>query len=90
MDYVVSFFHEKMPKVKVRMPEGTYILWLDFSGYGLSDEDLEQKFKDQHMVMSFGRGFDVENGGQWLRMCLPSAHSVIKEACRRIYEAFEG
>ena len=90
LDYVVSFFHEKMPKVKVRMPEGTYILWLDFSGYGLSDEDLEQKFKDQHMVMSFGRGFDVENGGQWLRMCLPSAHSVIREACSRILKAFEG
>lgn len=30
-----------MPKLKVRKPEGTYLLWVDFSALGLSDEELE-------------------------------------------------
>lgn len=36
-----SFLAENMPKVKLIEPEGTYLLWLDFSAYGLSDEELD-------------------------------------------------
>ena len=30
MDYVINFIKEKIPEVKVRKPEGTYLMWLDF------------------------------------------------------------
>lgn len=36
-----AFLTENMPKVKLIEPEGTYLLWLDFSAYGLSDEELD-------------------------------------------------
>ena len=87
--YFIGFIQEKMPRVKVRMPEGSYITWLDFTGYGLTDDELADKFKEQHMVVSFGKGFDPSDGKQWIRMCLPSAKSVIMEACERMYRAFE-
>ena len=40
MEWVVNFLAEKMPKVKVSIPEGTYVMWMDFSGYGI----LQKKF----------------------------------------------
>ena len=36
-----AFLAENMPKVKLIEPEGTYLLWLDFSAYGLSDKELD-------------------------------------------------
>ena len=36
MEWVQQFIAERMPKVKVRIPEGTYLMWMDFSGYGIS------------------------------------------------------
>ena len=90
LEYFIGFIHEKMPTVKVRMPEGSYITWLDFTGYGLTDEELREKFKAQRLAVSYGQNFDPGDGKQWIRMCLPSAKSVITEACERLYQAFEG
>lgn len=85
----VSFFREKMPRVRVRMPEASYILWLDFSAYGLSYEQLEERFVGQKLLVSYGKEFDVHDGRQWIRLCLPSAKSVVFDACERMYKAFE-
>ncbi len=85
---VIGFFREKMPRVKVRMPEASYILWLDFSAYGLTYEQLEQRFVGQKLLVSYGNEFDVHDGRQWIRLCLPSAKSVLAEACERMYKAF--
>jgi len=40
INFVDTFLKEKLPKVKLIKPEGTYLLWLDFRALGLSDEDL--------------------------------------------------
>ncbi len=37
---VTEFLAEHFPKVTVRKPEGTYVLWADFTGLGLSREEL--------------------------------------------------
>lgn len=40
INFVDTFLKEKLPKVQLIKPEGTYLLWLDFRALGLSDEDL--------------------------------------------------
>lgn len=40
MDYVIEFAKEKIPELKIRKPEGTYLMWLDFSALGLTKEEL--------------------------------------------------
>ena len=44
-----NFIKEKMPRAKCYMPEGGYIIWIDFSGYGLTDEDYD--FKNIHIII---------------------------------------
>ena len=39
--YMSKFVKENFPKAKMVEPEGTYLVWVDFSGYGFSNEELE-------------------------------------------------
>ncbi|MCH5204603.1 MAG: pyridoxal phosphate-dependent aminotransferase [Oscillospiraceae bacterium] len=40
LDYLRDFINEKLPKIKLVEPEGTYFAWLDCSGSGLSKREL--------------------------------------------------
>lgn len=41
MEYVREFVKTNFPKARFVEPEGTYLIWIDFSEYGFSDEELE-------------------------------------------------
>ena len=41
INYVVDLFG-KDTKIKVMKPQGTYLIWLDFSAYDLTDENLQE------------------------------------------------
>ena len=45
IDEVISYIHENLDKCVVCRPEGSYILWLDFSKYNLSDEIIREKIR---------------------------------------------
>ena len=91
MDYAVERFHKEMPRLKVWKPEGTYILWLDFTGYGLTSDELDEKLaKTAHIGMSNGAGMEAPEGTVFRRMCITSPKSVIKEAIDRMVKVMEG
>lgn len=89
IDYTMDRFAEDLPKVEVVKPEGTYVLWLDFSGYGLSDEELAKKFNATHLVLQDGKFFDETRAGQYRRICLTSPMSQVVEMCDRLAAAFK-
>lgn len=41
IELVDTFLKEKLPKIKLIKPEGTYLLWLDFRDFQLSNKELE-------------------------------------------------
>lgn len=41
INYVDQFLKEKLPKIKLIYPEGTYLLWLDFRDLNFDDEEIE-------------------------------------------------
>ena len=87
--WALDFFAREMPKVKVGFPEGTYFLWLDFRGYGLSDEEVHKRiYQDANVFLQDGTVHDPEAGHCFQRMCVPCARSVLETACRRIRDAF--
>lgn len=89
IDYAMERFAKDLPKAKIRKPEGTYVLWADFSGYGLSDEELAKKICDAHLGLSDGSRFDAVNPRQYYRICLTSPMSQVVEAFDRLAEAFK-
>ncbi len=85
IDYVVNRFHEELPKVKVWKPEGTYILWLDFTDCGYTNDELNQRIAGQaHIGLSDGAGLEPPAGTLFRRFCVTSPKSVIKEAMDRL------
>ena len=41
ISFTKKFLEERIPKVKMLEPEGTYLVWLDFRALGLSNRELE-------------------------------------------------
>ena len=83
LEYIDKFLKRRMPKVKMTVPEGTYIIWMDFSGYGISDEEVHRRIYSEANVL-LEDGFRFGDGGNgFQRMCIPSQRPVIEEAFER-------
>lgn len=88
MEWVVGFLSERMPKVRTRIPEGTYIMWLDFSEYGLTPEEVHDRiYNKANVILEDGKMFG-EEGRNYQRICIPSPRPMIKEAFERIAREF--
>jgi cystathionine beta-lyase len=89
MEFVQQFLAEKMPKVKVRIPEGTYVMWMDFSAYGISPKEVHDRiYNKANVILEDGSMFGKE-GVNYQRICIPSPRQMIKEAFERIAREFE-
>lgn len=87
--FVVDYVEKNLPKVKAYVPEGTYLMWLDFSAYGLSQEELMEKvMKEAGVSPNDGEHYGFEGKG-FLRFNIGTQRSVLKEGLDRIKAAFE-
>ena len=84
IDYVSDFLTANLPKVQFHKPQATYMMWLDFNGCGLSEEDLWQKMT-QEAQLGFNRGkdFGIEGSG-FFRINLACPRATVEEAMRRL------
>jgi cystathionine beta-lyase len=86
---VVSFLETRLPKVKAYVPESTYLMWLDFSAYGLEQEDLMKKLKKEARVaLNDGVTFGAEGKGH-ARLNIGTPRSLLREGLEKIAAAFE-
>ena len=87
INYVVDVFG-KETKIKVMKPQGTYLIWLDFSAYDISDEELRILLRDEAKVI-LNRGLDFgEEGALHARLNVAMPTSVLEEVCQRIIATF--
>ncbi|MDB4584186.1 PatB family C-S lyase [Draconibacterium sp.] len=83
-----NFFKTKLPRVTVMKPEATYLVWLDFSDYGMKNDDL-MKFLVENAKVALNDGGRFGTGGDgWLRINIGCPRSVLKEALERLEKAF--
>ena len=87
INYVVDVFG-KETKIKVMKPQGTYLIWLDFSAYDISDEELRKLLRDEAKVI-LNRGLDFgEEGALHARLNVAMPTFVLEEVCQRIISTF--
>ena len=87
INYVVDVFG-KETKIKVMKPQGTYLIWLDFSAYDLTDEKLQELLRNEAKVI-LNRGLDFgEEGSLHARLNVAMPTSVLEEVCQRIIATF--
>lgn len=88
VDFVREFLRSRAPKIRLVEPEGTYLVWLDFRAYGLSDEALREKIIGEAKLwlddgFIFGAG---GNGFQRINIACPRA--TLQAALERLAAAF--
>lgn len=87
VQYIQRFIEEKLPEIHVVEPQGTYLMWLDCSGLGLSPEGLEDLMLNKaHVWPDFGTQFG-EKTGQFIRLALACPRSVVAEVMERLEKA---
>lgn len=86
---VVDFVEKNMPKVKTYVPEGTYLMWLDFSAYGLSQEELMKKMVNEAGVaLNDGEHYGPEGKG-FVRLNIGTQRAMLMQGLEQIKKAFE-
>lgn len=89
IDYLDICLKEYMPSITMRKPEGTYLVWLDCRGLGLSYQGLKDFFfKEAKLGLSTGVNFGQEGEG-FMRINLATPRSTVEEAVSRLHAAYE-
>jgi cystathionine beta-lyase len=89
LNFVRKFIAEKMNRVRLVEPEGTFLLWLDFSAYGLSDEELDHTIVQKAKVwLDRGTMFGTE-GKNFQRLNIATPQKTLQEALEKIRSALE-
>lgn len=85
--YVEAFLAEHIPEAKVYPLEGTYLLWVDFRGLGMTHKELEKMnlaadlyLDEGSMFGRCGRGFE--------RFNLAMPRSAVEAAMKRLLAAW--
>ncbi len=85
----VAYMNEKLPKVRAYVPEGSYILWLDFNAYGYDDATLLYIISQMaNVAPQDGLTHDPEHGQGFIRFCVTCSKATLLQAIDRIAAAF--
>lgn len=89
IDFVRNFLAKKLPSVRLIEPEGTFLLWLDFSKLGLSDSEIDDIIVNKAKVwLDRGTMFGPE-GEYYQRINVATPRPVLEDALNRIANAFK-
>lgn len=87
LEFLMKYFKERIPKIKVIKPEGTYLVWLDCRQLGLSAKDLNNfMIKKARVALSDGYWFGTEGEG-FMRINIACPRSFLEEGLKRIERA---
>jgi cystathionine beta-lyase len=83
-----KFLDTRLPKIKLVEPQAMYLMWLDFSEYGLSQAELDRRItEDAKLWLNGGTMFGKEGKG-FQRINIACPKSVLIEALERLEKAF--
>lgn len=88
IDYVRDFLQNQLPAIHLVEPEGTYLLWLDFSKLNLSESELEDRITNKAGLWLDGGTMFGKEGLNFQRINVACPRSIIKQALEQLADAF--
>ncbi len=87
LEFALKFVAERVPKINIIEPQGTYLLWLDCRGLGLDDGALRTFMREEARI-GLDDGFAFGHGGSgFQRMNIACPRSLLREALERLEKA---
>jgi len=83
-DYLISFINKKLPKLKVVIPEATYLVWIDCKSLDISSKELSKKLLEEgHLRINFGSTYG-ETGEGFIRINIACSRTLLLEGLERL------
>ncbi|CDX03171.1 Cystathionine beta-lyase PatB [Desulfitobacterium hafniense] len=87
LDYALDFTEKHLQGVRIIKPQGTYLVWFDFRGTGLTADQIDALIIEKAKVaVDLGRWFGEEGAG-FLRFNFACHRSTLVKALEQIKEA---
>ena len=84
VDFSIEYINNHIPKLKVYKPEGTYLLWVDFSGLNIDDNTLKDALLNKGKIaINPGSAFGIGGNGYY-RINLACPRAMVLDALKRI------
>lgn len=85
--FIERYLSENLPELRFFRPEATYLIWIDFKKWQLSQKDLKKfLIEDAKVGLNDGISFGPEGNG-FMRLNVASPISLIKQALDNITKA---
>lgn len=89
LDYVREFLNERLPMLKLIEPQGTYLIWIDFRGLGLTESEREDLIVNKAKLwLDTGSMFGVDGKG-YERINIACPRSILKKALEQLEGAIK-
>ncbi len=85
--FMIEFIEEHLPKVKVIQPEGTYLVWLDFTNINLAGKKLDTFLMEDAKVWLDGGTHFGGDSEHCARINIACPRKTLREALIRITNA---
>uniref|UniRef100_A0A7V3VT14 cysteine-S-conjugate beta-lyase n=1 Tax=Mesoaciditoga lauensis TaxID=1495039 RepID=A0A7V3VT14_9BACT len=90
IEFLKAFLNDRLPDVQVVVPEGTYLVWLNFRKLGLTDDELSNLIiKKAKVALDDGNMFG-HGGSGFQRMNIATPRSLLKDGLESICKAVQG
>lgn len=86
---VVSFLRDRIPRISVLEPQGTFLLWLDCRGLGLSDDELASLFVNRAKLALSGGSMFGPGGEGFMRMNIACPRKNLTDALGNLERALD-
>lgn len=87
LTFVREYLKEYLPQIKLIEPEGTYLIWLDFRGLGLEEEEIEDLIVNKAGLWLDSGSMFGSSGEGFQRINIACPRSILKEALHRLGKA---
>lgn len=89
IDYMNDFIKNNLPGVFTSDTEGTYLMWVNFSAWGMDDARLLDFITREALIgVNPGVMFSARHGSGWLRFNVATPRSQVEKAMNRLLEAY--
>lgn len=88
-EFTKQYLEQHLPKTVYRIPEATYLAWIDVSAYLPNEENLPLYFANNAGVLLEGGNMFVSNSDGHIRLNLACPRSILTEGLYRICEMLQ-
>ena len=88
--YIKEFFDKNLPEMEFKIPDATYLAWVNFGAVLPAGTDVNEFFANEAGVLiEGGDALFVDNAEGFVRLNLAMPKSQIEIAMQRMYDAIE-